>query len=143
MVVQALTRMLYYEQRPPTVRITRLMAALIFIHLLSGELTEAERVAQQGRNMMTKGGSAYAATWLSYLLGCTHYFRNDMEKAAHYFESAVKGKHFLHTRAAVDGLAGLTLTYQALGQSDKVAATMEILLAFAQETNDRSQRPGI
>jgi len=99
-------------------------------------LTEAERMTQQVRNVATESGNAYAEVWTSYLLGYIHYFRNDLEKAAHHLEQAVKGRYFLHTRAAIDGLAGLTLTYRALGQPDKATATMELLLEFAQETND-------
>ncbi|HEY53621.1 MAG TPA: AAA family ATPase [Caldilineae bacterium] len=136
MVVQTLTNRLYYEQTPQTVRMVRLLGALIFVHFFSGELTEAERVTQQFGNAATEGGNVYAEIWTSYLQGYIHYFRNNLEDAAHHLERAVKGRYILHTRAAVDSLAGLTLTYQALGQPDEAAATMAILLEFAQDTHD-------
>ena len=136
MVVQTLTNRLYYEQTPQAVRMTRLLGSLLYIHLLSGELTEAERVTRQVRTVAGGSGNAYAELWASYLQGYIHYFRNDLEKAVHHLEQAVKGRYILHTRAAVDGLAGLALTYQALGQPDKATATMESLLEFARGTND-------
>ena len=136
MVVQTLTNRLYYEQTPQAVRMTRLLGALIFVHFLSGELLLAERVTQQLRNVATESGNTYVETWTSYMHGYIHYFRNDLEKALHYLESAMNGRYILHTRAAVDSLAGLTLTYQVLGQPGKATATMELLLEFVQETND-------
>ncbi|MCP4165262.1 MAG: hypothetical protein GY759_05125 [Chloroflexi bacterium] len=136
MVIQALTNWLYYEQTPQAVRMTRLLGGLIFVHFLSGELIEAERVTQQLGNVATESDNTYIKIWSSYLRGYTHYFWNDLEKAAHYFEAAVNGRYFLQTRAAVDSLAGLTLTYQALGQPHKATATLAMFLEFAQETND-------
>ncbi|MEA3334733.1 MAG: LuxR C-terminal-related transcriptional regulator [Chloroflexota bacterium] len=136
MVVQTLTNSLYYEQTPQAVRMTRLLGALIHVHFLSGELLLAERVTQQARNAAAESDNTYVKTWTSYMHGYIHYFRNDLEKALHYFESALNGRYFLHTRAAVDSLAGLTLTYQALGQPDKATATMALLLESAQDTND-------
>jgi len=135
-VVQTLTNWLYYEQTPQSTRMTRLLAALLFVYILAGELSEAGRVTQQLAYVATESGNIYAQIWSSYLHGYAHYFRNSLEEAAFYFEEAVKGRYILHTKAAVDSLAGLALTYQALGKADKAAATVDILLEFVRETND-------
>ena len=135
-VVQTLTNRLYYEQKPQAVRMTRLLAALVFVHLLSGDLIKAERAMHQLGNAAAESGNAYAERWTSYLLGYIRYFQNNLEDAAIHLERAVEGRYILHTAPAVDSLSGLTLTYQALGQPDKAAATLELLLEFARRTHD-------
>jgi LuxR family maltose regulon positive regulatory protein len=104
--------------------------------LLSGELAEAARMAQQLQVAATKSNNAYALAWGSYLHALAHYFWNDLGNAEHHFAQAVEQRYVLHTRAAIDSLAGLTLTHQVLGQPDRAKATMALLLEFAQETNN-------
>jgi ATP/maltotriose-dependent transcriptional regulator MalT len=70
------------------------------------------------------------------LQACIRYFGNDLENAVHHFDQAAEKRYHLHARAAVDSLAGLTLTYQALGQPDRASATMALLLEFAQDTHN-------
>ena len=65
-----------------------------------------------------------------------HYCWNELGQAAHHFAQAVEGRYVLYTRAAIDSLAGLALTYQAMQQPDKASATMNLLLEFAQQTSD-------
>jgi LuxR family maltose regulon positive regulatory protein len=69
------------------------------------------------------------------MLGYIHYFWNDLETASHHFTKAVGDRFILHTAGALDSLAGLALTYQALGQPESVEATLSLLLEFAKEKN--------
>jgi len=135
-IVQALNKWLYYEQTPHPGRQTKLMGSLIFIHVLSGDLTEAAQVSQKLHTMAEKHNNAYIIAWTSYLQALVYYCWNDLEKAAHHFAQTVEKRYVVHTRAAIDSLAGLTFTYQALGQPDRAEATMALLLEFSQETND-------
>ncbi len=134
--VRALNQWLYYEQPSHPGRQSRLLGSLIFIYLLSGELTEAALMTQQLRDLAAQINNAYLKAWASYLQAHTAYCRNDRESAAHHFAEAVEGRYIVHTRDAIDSLAGLTLTYQALGQLDNARATLGLLLEFAQERND-------
>lgn len=134
--ILALKKWLHYEQIPHPIRQARLEGALIFIHFLAGELVEADQMAHNFLAAATKSKNAYATAWGSYLCGMVNYLWNDMEKAVHYFALAVEMRYNLHARAAIDSLAGLTLTYQALGHPDRAEATMALLLEFAQDTID-------
>jgi LuxR family maltose regulon positive regulatory protein len=127
---------LYYERTPHPGRQTKLLAALIFISLLSGELPEALLVTQHAREVAAEHNNAYVRAWTSYLLGYIHYYWNDLEEAARYFAQAADDRYVMHTRAVIDSLAGLALTYQALGRLDGARETMADLLEFAQETNN-------
>ncbi len=134
--VEALNKWLYYQESPHPTRRFRLEGGLIFIHLLSGELGEAARMAEQLHHTATKYNNTYARAWGAYLYAFVHYFWNDLETAAQHFIQAVEMRYNLHTRAAIDSLAGLTLCYQYSGQPDQARSTLALLLEFVQDIND-------
>jgi LuxR family maltose regulon positive regulatory protein len=59
-----------------------------------------------------------------------------MENAVRLFSKAVEDRYILYKRSAIDSLAGLAFSYQAMGQTDKAQATSAELLSFAQEIHD-------
>jgi LuxR family maltose regulon positive regulatory protein len=134
--VRTLKQWLVYQQTQYPVRQVRLEGSLIFVSLLSGELAEAGRMADQLHATAVWNNHTYARAWGSYLQAFVHYFWNDLGYAAHHFEQMVELRYNLHTRAAIDGMAGLALSYQALGKPDSAKATMALLLEFAQDTRD-------
>ena len=134
--VRRLNRWLYNEQTPHPSRQTKLLGSLIFLYLLSGELTEAALVTRQIQDVAEKNNNTYVETWSSYLLGYIHYCWNDLGNAADHFTQVVEKRYFVPTAATIDSLAGLALTYQAMGQSKNAKATISLLLEFAQETNN-------
>jgi LuxR family maltose regulon positive regulatory protein len=133
--VRKLNSILYREQPPPPVRRVKLMGALAFIHMLSGELTEVARATPQIRDIAIRSQNAYTVAWTSYLQAFAAYFQNELGQAAQHFAHAVEARYVLYERAAIDSLAGLTLTYQAMQQPDKASATMNLLLEYAQQTS--------
>jgi LuxR family maltose regulon positive regulatory protein len=134
--VQKLNSILYREQPPPPVRQIKLMGALVFTHMLSGELAEVAQATPQIREVAIRSQNAYTIAWVSYLQAYVAYFRNELGQAAHHFARAVEGRYVLYTRAAIDSLAGLTLTYQAMQQPDRADETMNLLLEYARQTSD-------
>ena len=134
--VQQLHQWLYYEQALHPGRQTKLLASIIFIHLLSGELTNAAMVAQQAQDLAKKVNNTYVSAWAAYLLGLIHFCRNDLEGAAAYFNEAVPNQYILHKAAAIDSMVGLVLTYQALNRPDDASQVMADLLTFSWETNN-------
>jgi LuxR family maltose regulon positive regulatory protein len=134
--VQRLNSILHGKQPPPPVRQIKLLGALVFVHMLSGELTEVAQATPQIRELAIRSQNAYITAWISYLQAYVAYFQNELGQAAHHFAQAVEGRYVLYTRAAIDSLAGLTLTYQAMQQPDKASATMNLLLEYAQQTRD-------
>jgi LuxR family maltose regulon positive regulatory protein len=131
--VQKLNSILYREQPPPPVRQIKLLGALVFMHVLSGELTEVAQATPQIRGIAIRSQNAYIVAWVSYLQAYVAYFQNELGQAAQHFAQAVEGRYVLQTRAAIDSLAGLALTYQAMQQPDKADATMNLMLEYVQQ----------
>jgi LuxR family maltose regulon positive regulatory protein len=134
--VRRLNRWLYDEQTPHPGRQTKLLGSLIFIFLLSAEFNDAAPLARQLHELATKSKNRYIRAWASYLQGHIHYVWNDLDAAARHFAEAVSDRYLLHTAGALDSLVGLALTLQAQGQPDRAAATVALLLEFAQENNN-------
>jgi tetratricopeptide (TPR) repeat protein len=86
--------------------------------------------------MVANSNNVYIKAWASYLQGYVYYCWNDLENAAHHFVQTVERRYSVHTMAAIDSLAGLTLTYHALGQPDKARATLALLLEYTRDMND-------
>ncbi len=134
--VQQLHQWLYYEQALHPGRQTKLLASLIFIHLLSGELTDAAMVAQQAQDLAKKVNNTYVRAWASYLLGLIHFCRNDLQSAVSHFNDAVQNRYILHNGAAIDSMAGLAIAYQAFDRPKDASKIVSDLLEFAWETNN-------
>jgi LuxR family maltose regulon positive regulatory protein len=122
----------FYNERSVGTRKMRLLGALIFIHLLSGELVEADEATRQLKDMTTRNKDVYIAAWASYLGGIIHYQWNNLQTAAQHFTSAVENSFALDTYSDIDSFAGLALSCQAMQQSDKVDQTIDRMLEFAQ-----------
>jgi LuxR family maltose regulon positive regulatory protein len=133
--IRRLNRWLHDEQEPHPGRQTKLLGTLIFIHMLSGEFTDAVPLAQRQYEMATRYNNRYIRAWNSYIQGHIHYFWNDLDAATRHFAEAVGERYILHTAGALDSLVGLALTYQALEQPDSVEETVSLLLEFAREKN--------
>ncbi|KPK04238.1 MAG: hypothetical protein AMJ56_17815 [Anaerolineae bacterium SG8_19] len=136
-VVQELRKTLHTDHLPDSIRF-RLFGALIFIHILSSESNKAIQVTLQMRDVVARSGTAYIATWIPYLQALVHYGCNNLKAAAERFAKLVENRYAVHTRAAIDGLAGLALTHQALGQTDKANSVMSQLFEFALQLRDPS-----
>ncbi len=134
--VNTLSDLLYHHRMPQSVRKTRLLATLVYIHIIAGDLDKALVANQQLRDVATKGNHAYATVWSSYLQGLIHFYGNDLESAIDHFRQAIEQKYILHTRAAIDGWAGLAFCYQAMGQPGMANAAMKGLFDYVDLLND-------
>ena len=136
--VQEIMCELYGSSINLPVRQTRMLASLIFVHLLSGDLDEAYELTQQALALAKPNKNAYVEAWTYYLFGLFFYARNQLDEAKQHFQNAVEMRYVLHTRAAVDSLVGLVLTNHALGEPQQADATLGLLLEFATATGDLS-----
>ena len=127
-----------YNETSEGTRKLHLLASLIFIHLLSGELIKADEVNLQLRDIAIRTNNVYAEVWTSYLQGNIHYQWNNLERASHYFSQAVENAYFLNVNFNIDSYAGLVFSYQAMQQPDKANETMNRMLEFAQESSNPS-----
>ncbi|MCB0158451.1 MAG: hypothetical protein KDD83_10015 [Caldilineaceae bacterium] len=134
--VQLMTRELYSSTTHNAVRKSRLLATLIFIHLLDGELHAASEYTRQVFSLARATNNAYAEAWTYYLEGVFSYAHREFDDALQSFQRAVEMRYVLHTRAAVDSFVGLALVYQALGKSAQADATLAQLREFAAATGE-------
>ncbi|MEZ4609157.1 MAG: hypothetical protein R2838_02680 [Caldilineaceae bacterium] len=102
---------LYGSETPSPIRKTRLLGRLRSFTCSPGTWKELFEVAGQPKSG-SEANNAYADAWFHYLLGLYHFMRNELDTARDYFAYAVDQRYVIHTRAAIDSMAGLALTYQ-------------------------------
>jgi ATP/maltotriose-dependent transcriptional regulator MalT/ActR/RegA family two-component response regulator len=102
----------------------RIIVALVWVHILSGDMVAAELRNRQLTDAALKNNSAAFISWRSYNQGVIHFYRNEFDSAIHCFNEAAKDGYLIINRANVDCLAGLALTYQAMQQTDKAEQTL-------------------
>jgi LuxR family maltose regulon positive regulatory protein len=106
----------------------RSRTALVWIHLISGDLNAAHSLNTQLQHMAGKEKSAIFKTWSFYNQGLIHFYRNELDAARRHFHQAAETRFLVLRRASVDCLAGLALTCQAMHQTDKASDAIGQLL---------------
>jgi LuxR family maltose regulon positive regulatory protein len=115
---------------------SRLVAAPCFVHMMSGDLKEAETAAIQLCGVSKKSGLSYANTWSLYTRANSSFQTCDLDKAIQHFAGLAEQKYNMHSIQALCGLAGLAFSCQMAGQTERADQTMEQLTAFAHEGVD-------
>ena len=115
---------------------SRLIAAPCFVHMMSGDLKQAETAAIQLSGVSRKSRFSYAKSWSHYLQGCCYFHACDLDEAIRHFVAAADQKYIMHSAQALCCLAGLAFSCQMTGRTVKADETMEQLTAFAHETDD-------
>ena len=117
-------------------RESRLLAALVFIHFLAGNLTMAEQTNRRIFQTAQKMNSLYSLAWSYYISAFIQLETNQLEAARDSFKKVQEMRYVISANAAADGLAGLALLYQATGQDDLADDTVEQLQTLALELNN-------
>jgi LuxR family maltose regulon positive regulatory protein len=107
------------------------------MHLVSGELAEALSAISEHLGIAINTNNAYAVAHSSYLLGLHYFYRNELDAAIRYLSQAEEDRYILISVNAVDAMAALVYTYQAMHMPDKAHAT----LARLQEYSDSLGNP--
>ena len=115
--------------------LSRLIASLVFIHLICGDLARARIEAQRLQLVAKKFSMRLTEAWSSYMLACSYMHTGEFKAALPHFASAYAQRYVLEPMAALDALVGLALTQQFMGLDDKATETAGLLAAFAQELN--------
>ena len=113
-----------------------LLGSLAFVYLLSGNLARVYEIAQQLAAFGDRTNNAIVGGWGLYLIGYMNFEWNNLERAINYFSKAVDKRFYLDVNSPVDCFAGLTYSYQALGQPDRANETADLMVEFAQESNN-------
>ena len=136
LALRGLDDLLRLYRSPSDLRKTRLVVTCVMIHIISGDLAEAEIPNKYLRDIATAGGFAYVGAWSDYLQGLIHLHRWELEKATDYLSRSVAQRHIHFKRAAVDSFAALMLVHQARGRTDEAQATLQTLHEFADSLHD-------
>ena len=121
--------------------LSRLIAGLIFIYLIIGNLLLARAAAQHLMKVAKQHNMRLTEGWSYYFLACSHLHTGELEAASQYFEQASKLRYALEPRAAVDVLAGLALTQQLMGLADKATDSCHRLELFVLEMQTPIYQP--
>ncbi len=116
--------------------VSRLIGGLVLIDLLSGDLARARVDAQQLQDVASRNGLRNTGGWAWYLGACPRLHAHDLLPAADHFAHAGDMHYVLESRAVIDSLAGLALTWQLQGRPDNAESVADRLDAFAQELGD-------
>jgi LuxR family maltose regulon positive regulatory protein len=134
--IKRLNDLLHPKQPTPNIKETRLLATLVYIYIISGDLDKAFGANQQLFEYAIKNRYYYAKAWGVYLQGIIHFYRNELDKAMDHFDRAIDQKYIFHTRAVIDSKAGLIFSYQAKGQSDRAGETLQSLFDYVGVLDD-------
>jgi LuxR family maltose regulon positive regulatory protein len=133
--IKLLNEQLSDPHLPPLYR-SQLIGAMAFIHLISGELHQANKYITELIPLAEVHKIANTAAWGNYLLACNELQVNQLDQALHQFEKATSQIYILESKASIDALAGQALTQMLQGQSDDADQTVERIRAFARERNE-------
>ena len=88
-VVQVLSDLLH-QQPLNDLRKIRVMATLVYVNIISGDLTVASALNQQLRNVAISVNSAAMIVFSKYFQGLIHFYRNELDLAIYYFSKAAE-----------------------------------------------------
>ena len=103
----------------PDARSFRLLLALCAIYLGQLDLSELHATATSYRHLAQRAGRLVSVAWASWLLGFTHYQRNELATAKAYFAEVVRHPYEAHTRTVIESWMGLSLCLQAQGKHEE------------------------
>ncbi len=117
-------------------RKVRVLYALVFVYILSGNLSVAFTLNQQLKTFAASINSTHYIARSSYFSGLIHYCRNELDLSLDHLGKGAELSGAVTTRLNVDCMAALALTYQAAHQTDKAGATLEHLAEFVRFLNN-------
>ena len=112
-----------------------LIGALVFIHLLSGDLVQARVEAMRLHHVARRSDLSTTSGWGSYFRGSVHLHLGELDDAARHFADAARLRYALDSEAALDALAGLALAEELRGRTDAAEAALGQLAELAEELN--------
>jgi len=134
-VVEILTDLLFNQPLGDERKI-RVIYVLVFLHIVSGDLSVAFTLNQQLKTFSTSINSTHYMVWSSYFSGLIHYCRNELDPAIDHLSQAAELIYAIMMRVGTDCMAGLALAYQSAQQTDRADATLERLVEYVHSLND-------
>ena len=105
----------------------RLLFTACFNAIGSGDLEQAEQLAQAMLDHATSGRLPLTIGYGHYFLGAVHYYRNELDAAGQHFEELVAKRLSGHTQATRNGMIGLTRVHLARREISAAWGVMDLL----------------
>ena len=119
-----------------SIYVSRLIAGIAFISQTAGDLDRVKNEARRLRSVAGTRDIAYTEAIGTYMEAWADLQTFDLEQASRNFADAAQHRYILHTRVAIDALAGRALTQQLMGRPDDSEEALERLQNFALELRD-------
>jgi LuxR family maltose regulon positive regulatory protein len=115
--------------------LSRLIAGLVFIHLVCGDLMQARADAQRLQFVAKKYRMRQTEAYSSYMLACSYLHSGEFETALDHFAQTYEQRYVLESMAALDAVVGMALSQQLLQLNDEAMETAGRLAEFARDLN--------
>ena len=116
--------------------LSRLSFGLCFLYMLEGDYLKAFQEAMRLKRVGRSNHLVSAEAWSIYVQGNTSFQMFDLDTAHHQFGLIAGNPYTTNTRAAVDAMAGLSITLQLMGKADQADEAMRSAHRFADWTKD-------
>ncbi len=116
--------------------VSRMIAGLAMIYLLSAKLVPLKFEAQRLRELAKQNRTLLSDSWGYYLEATSDLNVMDMDSALTHFSAASNYPHMIDAREAVDAMACIALTHQLNGRTEQAQEALQRLVHFVHEKND-------
>ncbi len=116
--------------------LSRMVFGLCFIHMLNGECLPAYQEGLRLRELGSTNRLVFAETWGMYVQGNASFQMFDLDAARRHFSRIVENRYIANPRAAVDAMAGLSMTRQFMGEPDEADETIRLAQEYAEWTKE-------
>jgi LuxR family maltose regulon positive regulatory protein len=107
-----------------------------FVEMLSGNHTMAAKNAHNLNDISDASLEPMPTGWINYFQAMSYFKSNRLKEAIPYFSLLVEQRYHMITRASIDAIIGLALTYQAMNRSEECQETIKQLKEYSKSLND-------
>lgn len=118
----------------------RLLVAYCFLYWMLADLMQLEQTASRLLQLAIAGNLQDSIAWAYFFRGCGRYQQNDLTGASSDFTASVAQRYSAHGYTFAQGAFGLAATFQAQGLPDRAREVAEMMLGYAQATNNAAIR---
>lgn len=109
---------------------------LCHLKLISGDLTRLLQTASDFLEMALEDNQGIGIVYAHYFIGYAKYESNELNQAAQHLSRVAEMQYGASTIAYMNSMYTLALTYQALGETEKVEETIDALQTYILELNN-------
>ena len=113
-----------------------LLASLVYIKLLNGDLYAAERIAKRIGKISSTTNNDFYVVWYEFFMGYIAFQQYRLDEALAHFNKTMDFVYFLNTHAPIDAFAGMLLTLGKMKKREKFEQIYNQLSLFTHKWNN-------